>query len=349
MNVPVNMQAVAVAAGVHRTTVSLALRDSPRLPEETRARIRAAAKALGYRPDPLVSALMTARAGRKRRAVRAVIACVGANAPANGGRGDGAYARMSRGARERAREQGYAVSFLRHPAGTGMSSARFTGMLAARGVQGLLIAPGNRADLRLDLDWSRFAVVELGYNLAEPAFHGVVHDYFHAMKRALAEARVRGRRRIGFVMPAAQDAKSHHLWRAAYLDAQQGWPARERLPILGGAMITEELMEAWIARARPDAVCAIGSSTLPGLRRVLGGRFPREVGFVDLACHDREGGNAGIYQNWEQMGAAAVDTLVAMLNRGERGVPEFARHTLTAGVWVNGATLPPGGSGGVES
>ena len=346
MNVPVNMQAVAEAAGVHRTTVSLALRDSPRLPTETRARICRVAAEMGYRPDPLVSALMTARAGGKRRAVRAVIACVGAETPPGGGHGDGAYARMSRGARERAEEQGYEVSFFRHPAATGMSSARFTGMLAARGVHGLLIAPGNRADVRLDLDWSRFAVVELGYNLAEPAFHGVVHDYFHAMKRALAEARARGRRRIGFVMPAAQDAKSHHLWRAAYLDAQQGWPARERLPILGEARITEELMAAWVARARPDAVCAIGSSTLSGLKRVLGARFPGEVGFVDLACHDREGGSAGIYQNWEQMGAAAADTLVAMLSRGERGVPEFARHTLTAGVWVVGASLPVPTRGG---
>lgn len=335
------MQAVAEAAGVHRTTVSLALRGSPRLPAETRARIREEAERLGYRPDPLVAALMTARAGRKKRGVRAALAFVGAEPPAADA--TGAHARMSRGARERAAEQGYAVSFFRHPAACGMSAARFSGMLGARGVHGVLIAPGNRADLRLELDWARFSVVELGYNLAAPAFHGVVHDYFHSMLRALAEARARGRRRVGFVMPAAQDAKSHHLWRAAYLAAREGWPARERPPILGGEAVTEEVLAEWLRRAGPDAVCGIGTSLLPTLRRVLGARFPREVAFVDLACHSREGGNAGIYQNWEQMGAAAADALVAMINRGERGVPEFARHTLTAGVWVDGTTLPAAG------
>ncbi len=82
------------------------------------------------------------------------------------------------------------------------------------------------------------------------------------------------------------------------------------------------------------------------LRPVQVGCSCRGMGFVDLACHDREGGNAGIYQNWEQMGAAAADTLVAMLNRGERGMPEFARHTLTAGVWVEGASLPVPTRGG---
>lgn len=81
-----------------------------------------------------------------------------------------------------------------------------------------------------------------------------------------------------------------------------------------------------------------GADSIVRMKRVLRARFPGEVGFVDLACHDR-GGNAGIYQNWEQMGEAAVDTLVAMLNRGERGVPEFAPHTLTAGVWVDGTML----------
>jgi len=336
----VNMQAVAEATGVHRTTVSLALRDSPRLPPETRARIRAVAEAMGYRPNPLVSALMTARAGRRRKALQAVIAVVGTERPAEGTRG-GAYVRMLKGAEERANELGYAVRYFRHPAEAGMSGARFSRMLTARGVHGLLIAPGTRSDLRLDLEWSWFSVVDLGYNLAEPSFHRVVHDYFHAMQRALAAARARGRRRIGFAVPATQDAKSHHLWRAAYLDAQQGWPARERLPILGDDVITDERMREWIARARPDAVCAIGRSMLPILRRAAGARVPGEIAFVDLACHDHTGrGNSGIYQNWEGMGAVAADTLVAMLGRGERGVPEFARQTLTAGVWVDGQTLP---------
>src|ERR1700722_16767953 len=64
----VTMAEVARSAGVHVTTVSLALRNHPRLPEETRGRIQRIAERLGYRPDPVLRALVAYRgrlAGRR--------------------------------------------------------------------------------------------------------------------------------------------------------------------------------------------------------------------------------------------------------------------------------------------
>ena len=55
---PISMQQVAVHAGVSRSAVSLALQHHPSIPASTRERIRAAAQELGYRPNPLVTALM---------------------------------------------------------------------------------------------------------------------------------------------------------------------------------------------------------------------------------------------------------------------------------------------------
>ncbi|MCX7914765.1 MAG: LacI family DNA-binding transcriptional regulator [Verrucomicrobiae bacterium] len=51
----VTLEQVARAAGVHRTTVSRALRNHPGIPPATRDRIVKIAKQLGYRPNPLVS------------------------------------------------------------------------------------------------------------------------------------------------------------------------------------------------------------------------------------------------------------------------------------------------------
>lgn len=59
------MQDVATAAGVDRTTVSLALRNHPRISLATRKRVQQVADELGYRTHPLVSALMTYRANRE--------------------------------------------------------------------------------------------------------------------------------------------------------------------------------------------------------------------------------------------------------------------------------------------
>lgn len=57
----ITMADVARAAGVHQTTVSLALRSHPRIPENTRKRIQQVAEEMGYRPNPLVSALIAQR------------------------------------------------------------------------------------------------------------------------------------------------------------------------------------------------------------------------------------------------------------------------------------------------
>src|SRR5688572_14522424 len=55
----VGLRAVAEAAGVSLMTVSLALRNSPRVSSRTRTRIAQLADKLGYRPDPEISRLMS--------------------------------------------------------------------------------------------------------------------------------------------------------------------------------------------------------------------------------------------------------------------------------------------------
>ena len=62
MNKPrVLMKDVAKEAGVHQTTVSLALRNHPSLPKSTRDRIQELAHSMGYRPDPAISAIAAQR------------------------------------------------------------------------------------------------------------------------------------------------------------------------------------------------------------------------------------------------------------------------------------------------
>ena len=49
---------VARAAGVSLTAASMALRNHPRIGAETRRRVQAMARKLGYKPDPHLSRLM---------------------------------------------------------------------------------------------------------------------------------------------------------------------------------------------------------------------------------------------------------------------------------------------------
>jgi LacI family transcriptional regulator len=72
----VTLADVARAAGVHRTTVALALRNHPGLPGETLARLKTIARKMGYRPDPTLAALNAYRIGSASRANVQVIAYV---------------------------------------------------------------------------------------------------------------------------------------------------------------------------------------------------------------------------------------------------------------------------------
>ncbi|WP_081722006.1 LacI family DNA-binding transcriptional regulator [Geminisphaera colitermitum] len=360
----VNMEAVARAAGVHRTTVSMALRGHPKLPEATRVRIRELAERMGYRPNPLVQALMSTRAarGRGKGGGRAAMTAEGFVAelafvsrqakPAEWERERGlsAYGQMFRGAREQAARRGYRLSYWWREE-PGMTGVRFAQILEARNIHGVLIAPHSGAGNRIDMPWERFSVMEVGYNLIEPDFHRVVHDYFHGMRLALARVREAGARRVALVLPWRMDEKVHHLWRAAFVDGQRLWPVRERIApwVVSDEDAREgrsvEVFARWFERCRPEIIVAPTPRFVEPVAKAAGLRVPDDVGFVNLSCHEREGRYSGIFQDWSRMGATAVDMLIGMMHRGERGVPEQAHSTLVSGLWVPGRTLG-GGRGG---
>src|SRR5437868_6131463 len=59
----VNLDAVAAAAGVSKSTASRALSGSPRIRPQTKAAVLAAAAGLGYRPNRIARGLRTQRSG----------------------------------------------------------------------------------------------------------------------------------------------------------------------------------------------------------------------------------------------------------------------------------------------
>ncbi len=68
-NMNVSIRDIAEKAGVHPSTVSLALRGSSRIPEATRERIAAIAEEIGYRPNYIAKAL----AGHKTQLIGIVV------------------------------------------------------------------------------------------------------------------------------------------------------------------------------------------------------------------------------------------------------------------------------------
>lgn len=335
------LQDVATRAGVHRTTVSLALRGHPRIPAATQARVKAIAAKLGYRINPLVSALMQSR--RSGQAVKHVTLAYVTNYPTRFGWRPQFHDRPDffPGAAERARDFGYKLEpfWLAEP---GMTPERFCDILSARGINGLIVGRLPPNQQAMELTWSRFSAVAVGLTLRSPLLHHVTENHFDAACQGMQRCRQLGYRRVGFVFSEANDSpRVGSRWLGAFLEQQQQLPARDRLPPCPAVPADERTFRDWFERVRPDALLANhGRPVLAWLER-MGRRVPRDVGLIDLAGDHPELACAGVYHDPAKLGALAVEMLIGLLHRNETGVPDDQHEVLLNGTWRDDRTLPP--------
>lgn len=339
MSAFVRLQEIADRAGVSRATVSLALRNHSKIAPQTRERIRKLAEDLGYRPNPLIAALMTqqraARQSRPTHLTLAMIMCFS--------RREASWPFLSesllRRAAERATELGYRLEEF-WLGDLKMTDQRLSAVLLQRNVPGVLIAPLPPSHGQLDMSWPQFAAVAIGYSLRQPPLHKVTTDRFHAMRLAVQELRRRGYGRIGLAIRDHQDVRVDQQWSAAFLLEQQRVPASRRTPLFLAAQEEwdEPTFAKWFQAARPDAILGYDPVIITWLRKMRK-RVPQDVGFAHLWVPDPSGTFAGLYHNPPAIGAASVDFLVGMIQRNERGLPAGPQTLLLQASWQDGATL----------
>ncbi len=336
----VTLQDVAKQSGVHRTTVSLALRDHPRIPRETRERVKSAAARLGYQINPLVAALMQSR--RLGRPVKHVTLAYVTNYPTRYGWKPVHHDRPDYfpSAVARARELGYNLEdfWLAEP---GMTPARFCDILTARNIHGLIIGrlpPGQNS---LQLDWSRFSCVALGMTLRSPVLHHVTENHFDTVWQGMQRCLERGYRRVGFVFSEANDSpRVGDRWLGAYLLQQLSFPAKDRLPPCPQIPADERVFARWFQRTRPDALILTHARPVLGWLKRMNVAVPRDVGIIDLEGHPQLE-CAGVRYDPTKVGALAIEMLIGLLHRNETGVPATNQHeVLLTGEWCEGRTLP---------
>lgn len=333
------MRDIARAAGVHFTTVSLALSNSPRLPRETCVKLQRVAKDMGYVPDPMLSSLAVYRNSLKPVDYHATLAWVTSFSGRDKWREVPVFHEQFQGATARAEELGFRLEqfWLTEP---GMTAARATQILRTRGISGLIIAPLPRAGGTLSLDWTQFSSVAIGYSLVSPSLHLACAHQYRCIRLALHELALRGYKRIGLVVLRSSDDRVDRNWLAGYLIEQFEMPQRTRLKPLILTEWDDAAFGTWLRRQRPDALISKLPETLHALRR-RGFAVPGDIGVAYLSHTHPGDEHSGVDENSVRVGAAAVDFVVGMLHRNERGVPEFAHRLLIDGKWIEGATVRP--------
>lgn len=335
----VTLRDVAEKAGVSVMTVSRVLRNQRNISTETKDKVNKIATELGYRPNPMVSALMSYRRSARQTVTYSSLGFITSFATRQEWRENKLYNEFFEGAKAGADRHGFQLEefWSREP---GMSTERLSQILYYRNVPGLIIAPLPVSQGHLRLDWDKFSAVTIGYSLARPLLHRAVNHQFRSMRLAVRQLRKVGYKRMGLAMSASYDTRVDHQWSGSFLAEQVRLDAKDSVPLylVEDSEWNEANFMAWYRKNKPDVIISQQKEIL----KWLGNhniRVPDDVGFVHMNCPDDSGEFAGIYQNGHVIGEVAVDFLVAMVQRNERGVPDLAHSILVEGTWVDGKTI----------
>jgi DNA-binding LacI/PurR family transcriptional regulator len=106
-------------------------------------------------------------------------------------------------------------------------------------------------------------------------------------------------------------------------------------------MNDEAAIFRWLKREKPDVLISPAGESLLELLTRRGWRVPHDIGVASLACTRRGHPCSGVYQNGQLIGATAVDMLISLVERYERGLPAQATTLMIEGLWNEGKSLRP--------
>jgi LacI family transcriptional regulator len=337
------MADVARLSGVSKNTVSLALRNSPQIPESTRRRIVAVARRIKYRKNAVVAQLMTEMRRTRAPGFQSVLALLNANQDRHAFRRHPTLPAYVSGCRQRAQDLGYTLDeFWLHDAE--LDGVRLSKIFQARGIRGALVVGlmrENRLPERFLPTWQEFPVVVTGVRTRDPALSFACTDHHMLAVRAFQRAIELGYQRPGLVLDPVIDRLVDGRFSAGVRTAQQEVAARARVrPFFFHEETAEEELRfgLWLQRERPDVILTLYNV----VRRWVAKRglsVPGEIGLIQLEWRAGSPDWAGMDQHNDVVGAAAVEMLVGMIHGHEAGIPAFPRATLVGSSWKDGATV----------
>ena len=352
----VTLKDVARTLGVSLATVSLAMRDDPRIPEKRRNQVKEAAGRLGYSANPAATMLAHFKRASTVQPVHAALAWINAWPNPKQLRGWRDFDLYWQGASRAAQKFGYRLEefFIDDT----ISQRRLQEILLARNIRGVLIPPhgnifgaGPRANWDA-FDWNQFSVVRFG-NTIDLNIHSVTSDQTGNGMMAFNKILERGYRRIAFVGRANQA----RFFGAGFLWAQSQMPHQLRLPMFlfpddsinpdhsKGLAQNDPRFQArlnsWLKKTRPDAIFH-DAAALPSMLLKAGYRIPEDIGLASSTVLEpgEQGVDAGLDQNSEEIGRVAVLVVLSQINDNARGMPSITRQVLVQGRWVDGKSLP---------
>lgn len=336
----VTISDIADAVGVHKSTVSLALRNDPRVGPETRERILRAAAELGYVPDAHLSNLMgyLRKISAETSTKHEVIAYLSSeSSPETDIHKKPFFRKFRSGAHGELGRLGYRMETFRL-ADYGFNLKRVETVLRSRNINGMLVSPPVGMDNLEAFNWDAFAAITLGYRLFKPDMHKVISDQMAAMSLALAHIEQSGYKKVVFAYHKGRDLHSGRRWSVSFAGSHRLFPSITDTLIFAGD--ANGAFVKYFRKCKADALICLSHDFAAKLEDA-GLKIPGDLGCILLDADDSPGYFAAIDQQPELLGRLAAQQLAGMLSRHELGLPTLPYILQVTPKWHHGRTCPP--------
>ncbi len=340
----VTLKQIAQEAKLSIAAVSMALRNHPRIGKPTCVRVQKLAKAMGYQPDPALSALVAYRQDRRVRPAGSVVALV--------------YVKPQEIAlpERETREELAGIQETAHSLGYGLDTfsttleesdqARVLRIVRNRGIRGIIFQFLDSDPSQLKADWGFVSAVGLGIvsrdsKLPLPIVCG---DHFHGSWEAMRQIAKKGYTRPAVLMPTSFPAPLRHELLGGYLVGLReclGNPEACDLEVNFSpqAPWRQEIV-TFLNRKKPDVLISAGRAK--SLFDWLAKEQPALAKKVDVCTLDavpEEQFLSGMLQDRHGVGSVAMENLHKLILANITGPSERSQATYIPPAWREGQSL----------
>ena len=334
----VRMKDIAERLGIDKSTVSLALRGAPRIPQITREKVRRTAEEMGYVRDPALSRLAEQRwRGKTKQQAVSIALLVWDKTDYPDWRKE-----LLAPVKKRAEELGYGFETVTVGGRKGITPA--VRILEARGVAGLVVLGSRDPQAWQGFPWERFCGVEVLTGAGRPSGFPVVrYDTFGALLDAGRRVeKVRPESAAILLLqqerPSITDDRDHaaallvsHRWHHA------GIACKEPQLFVNDDNLYQSLI-SWLKTNRPE-VAIIPNAGIYWIIPQSGLEVP---GQIRLIAHRRHGVKnfAGYEQRTSKIGELAAQLVDSLIRSNQRGLPQLPETIVVPSQWTPGPSFP---------
>jgi LacI family transcriptional regulator len=336
-----SLKDIAEIAGVSRSTVSRVLNNHPKISVATSKRVRDAVSKLGFKLDPLASSLMRSFRTHGQFSKGTVIGWINEHDDVKYWSNVPFKKNFLEGAVTRAESMGLRIEpiWISQP---GMTGKRCLQILNSRNIRGLIFPTPRHTLESYDFQWNSFALSVLGGRPDVKDYTRISPDEYANFELLLEKMCSLGHSRIGLVLNATIDWMTERKLQARFMLHNSNIRSSNRIPILfekdGDDPCSS--LQKWVRKYKPDGILVFHGETVKWLTDA-GYRIPEDLSVANFNVTEHTKKWAGIRPNQRQMGAAALDAVIAMLGRFEYGGSPSSKNIVLRGRWQDGYTVCP--------